>query len=194
MLNYIWGIMIALSVVFAFFTGNTTNLSEGIMNGAEKAVSLLITLFGVMVFWSGIMKIAEKSGLTAQLVKLLSPVLKKIFPDIDENSTAFQCMCMNISANLIGVGNAATPFGLRAMSELQRKNPHKDTATDSMVVFVVMNTASMQLIPATVGYLRQSYGSHEPFSIIPAVLITSATALGVALLVSKTINRVSKWK
>ena len=163
------------------------------MNGAEKAVKLLITLFGVMVFWSGIMKVAEKSGLTRLLVKLLSPMLKKLFPDLDKESVAFQSICMNISANLMGVGNAATPFGLKAMKEMQRKNLRKDTATDSMVVFVVMNTASMQLIPATLGYLRQSYGSTAPFSIIPCVIFSSAVALAVALVLATTFNRVSKW-
>lgn len=96
----------------------------------------------------------RKSGLTGKLVKLLSPILRKIFPDVDESSNAFQAMALNISANLIGIGNAATPFGLKAMAELQKNNLRKDTATDSMVIFVVMNTASMQLIPATIGFLR----------------------------------------
>ena len=120
-------------------------------------------------------------------------MLKKLFPDLDKESVAFQSICMNISANLMGVGNAATPFGLKAMKEMQRKNLRKDTATDSMVVFVVMNTASMQLIPATLGYLRQSYGSTAPFSIIPCVIISSAVALAVALVLATTFNRVSKW-
>lgn len=185
--------MIVFSIICSIITGNTQELSSGLMNGAEKAVKLLITLFGVMVFWSGIMKVAEKSGLTSLLVKLLSPMLKKLFPDLDKESVAFQSICMNISANLMGVGNAATPFGLKAMKEMQRKNLRKDTATDSMVVFVVMNTASMQLIPATLGYLRQSYGSTAPFSIIPCVIISSAVALAVALVLATTFNRVSKW-
>ena len=153
-----------------------------------------IFLFGVIVFWSGIMKVAEKSGLTGKLVKLLSPILRKIFPDVDESSNAFQAMALNISANLIGIGNAATPFGLKAMAELQKNNLRKDTATDSMVIFVVMNTASMQLIPATIGFLRDSYGSKEPFSIIPCVIICSFCALCVALLLAKGLNRVKSWK
>jgi spore maturation protein A len=186
--------MIVISVICSIITGNTQQLSAGMMNGAEKAVQLLITLFGVIVFWSGIMRIAEKSGIINYLVKVLSPVLKKIFPDINPNSEAFKSICMNISANLLGVGNAATPFGLKAMSAMQKHNLNKDTATDDMVVFVVMNTASMQIIPATVGYLRQSYGSDSPFSIIPAVLVSSAVALLVALLLSKFMNKVSKWK
>lgn len=194
MINYVWGLLIIISVVCSIITGNTTGISSGLMNGAEKATKLLITLFGVMVFWSGIMKVAEKSGLTNKLVKALSPVLKRIFPDVPEESQAFQSICMNISANLIGVGNAATPFGLKAMSELQKNNLRKDTATDSMVIFVVMNTASMQLIPATIGYLRQSYGSKAPFSIIPCVIVCSFIALVVALLIGKGLNRVKHWK
>lgn len=193
MINFIWGAMIIVSVICGVATGNISGVSGGLMEGAGKATQLLITLFGVMVFWSGIMKIAQESGLTNVLVKILSPVLKKIFPDIEPESEAFQSICMNISANLIGVGNAATPFGLKAMREMQKKNIHKDTATNSMVIFVVMNTASMQLIPATLGYLRKSYGSESPFSILPCVIICSACALAVALIIGKFVNRVSKW-
>ena len=194
MINYVWGFLIIISVICAIVTGNREGVSSGLMNGAEKATKLLITLVGVIVFWSGIMKVAERSGLTGKLVKLLSPILKRIFPDVDESSNAFQAMALNISANLIGIGNAATPFGLRAMAELQKNNLKKDTATDSMVIFVVMNTASMQLIPATIGFLRDSYGSKEPFSIIPCVIICSFCALCVALLLAKGLNRVKSWK
>lgn len=194
MINYVWGFLIIISVICAIVTGKGEGVSSGLMNGAEKATKLLITLFGVIVFWSGIMKVAERSGLTGKLVKLLSPILKRIFPDVDESSNAFQAMALNISANLIGIGNAATPFGLRAMAELQKNNLKKDTATDSMVIFVVMNTASMQLIPATIGFLRDSYGSKEPFSIIPCVIICSFCALCVALLLAKGLNRVKSWK
>lgn len=194
MINYVWGFLIIISVICAIVMGNGEGVSSGLMNGAEKATKLLITLFGVIVFWSGIMKVAERSGLTGKLVKLLSPILKRIFPDVDESSNAFQAMALNISANLIGIGNAATPFGLRAMAELQKNNLKKDTATDSMVIFVVMNTASMQLIPATIGFLRDSYGSKEPFSIITCVIICSFCALCVALLLAKGLNRVKSWK
>ena len=194
MINYVWGFLIIISVICAIVTGNGEGVSSGLMNGAEKATKLLITLFGVIVFWSGIMKVAEKSGLTGKLVKLLSPILRKIFPDVDESRNAFQAMALSIIANLIGIGNAATPFGLIAMAELQKNNLRKDTATDSMVIFVVMNTASMQLIPATIGFLRDSYGSKEPFSIIPCVIICSFCALCVALLLAKGLNRVKSWK
>lgn len=194
MINYIWGFLIIISVICSIITGNSSGISSGLMNGAEKATKLLITLFGVIVFWSGIMKVAEKSGLTNKLVKVLSPILKRIFPDVPENSQAFQSICMNISANLMGVGNAATPFGLKAMSELQKNNLKKDTATDSMVIFVVMNTASIQLIPATIGYLRQSYGSKAPFSIIPSVIFCSFISLVIALIIGKVLNKVKRWK
>ena len=194
MINFIWGFLIIISVICGIATNNGNGVSSGLMNGAEKATKLLITLFGVIVFWSGIMKVAEKSGLTKKLVKVLSPILKRIFPDVNEDSDAFQAIAMNISANLIGIGNAATPFGLKAMAELQKNNLKKDTATDSMVIFVVMNTASMQLIPATIGFLRDSYGSKEPFSIIPSVIICSACALCVALLLAKGLNKVKSWK
>ncbi len=189
MTSYIWGFMIIISVVIGIITGNTEGISSGLMTGAEKAGKLLITLFGVMVFWSGIMKVAEKSGVTSFLAKILSPLLKRLFPDVDEGSEAFRSICMNISANLIGVGNAATPFGLKAMSELQKKNLRKERATDSMVIFVVMNTASLQLIPATIGYLRQSYGSKEPFVIVPSVILCSIIALTVAIFLALILNK-----
>ena len=194
MTNYIWAFMIIISVLCSIFTGKTEQLSSALLCGAEKAVQLLIKLFGAVVFWSGIMKIAEKSGLTLKLVHILSPLLSRLFPELDRDSEAFGSICMNVSANLLGIGNAATPFGLKAMIEMQKQNQDKTTATNSMVTFVVMNTASMQLIPTTIGYLRQSYGSKEPFAVIPYVIAASACALAVAVVLSLTFNRWSLWK
>lgn len=192
MINFVWGFLIVISVIAGIITGNTEGISSGLMTGAEKAGKLLITLFGVIVFWSGIMKVAEKSGVTAFLAKILSPFLKRLFPDVPMDSEAFHSICMNISANLMGVGNAATPFGLKAMKEMQKNNLRKDTATDSMVIFVVMNTASLQLIPATIGYLRKSYGSKEPFAIIPSVILCSLIALSVAIILAILFNKAGK--
>ena len=144
MINYVWGFLIIISVICAIVTGNGEGVSSGLMNGAEKATKLLITLFGVIVFWSGIMKVAEKSGLTGKLVKLLSPILRKIFPDVDESSNAFQAMALNISANLIGIGNAATPFGLKAMAELQKNNLRKSFCTHRDNLTVILHSEELK--------------------------------------------------
>lgn len=181
MLNYIWAGMFILSIVCAVFTGNTDNLSDGMLQGAEKAVELIIKLSGMLFFWTGIMKIAEKGGVTKLAAKIIYPVIKKLFPNLQSDSKAFTAMSMNISANLMGMGNAATPFGLNAMKELQKLNPQKDKPTDEMIIFVLLNTASIQILPATVGYLRKSYGSASPFDIMPSVWITSASALFAGL-------------
>lgn len=189
MLNYIWSGIIVLSVLCAVFLGNGAVLAAAVTDSAASAVQLLITLAGVICLWSGIMKIAGESGLTAKIARLFSPLLKPLFPRLDRNGEAFRNITMNITANLLGLGNTATPLGLRAMQELQRLNPHRDTASDEMVIFVVMNTASLQLIPTTLGCLRQTYGSDSPFAITGAVWLSSAVALTVALVLTVTLNR-----
>ena len=138
--------------------------------------------------WSGIMAIAKDAGLTEKLSRLFAPMLKKLFPDIDEHSDAFSYISMNISANLLGLGNAATPLGISAMRELKNTS-QSNIATDSMVTFVVMNTASIQLLPTTVAVLRRSYGSASPFDVIFCVWISSAAALAVGLCIAKAGNR-----
>lgn len=188
MLSYLFAGMILLSLVFAVVTGNAAALSASVLDSASEAVTLLIKLCGGLCMWSGVMAIAKDVGLTEKLSKLFSPVLKKLFPDVDADSDAFTFISMNISANLLGLGNAATPLGLSAMKEL-RQTSLNDTATDSMVTFVVMNTASLQLIPTTVAVLRRSYGSTAPFDVIFCVWISSAIALAVGLTVAKAGNR-----
>lgn len=191
-LSYIFSAMIALSFVFAIFAGDVAQLSEGVLNSAEDAVMLLIKLSGMMCMWSGFMEIAKRSGLMKKLSRLLSPLLSRLFPDVGRDSDAFSYITMNVSANLLGLGNAATPLGLSAMCQL-RALSDSDTASDSMVTFVVMNTASIQLLPTTVATLRHSYGSHSPFDIIVCVWITSAIALAVGLLTSRLLTRRRRW-
>ena len=156
MLNYIWSFLVVFSVLCAVLLGNTEALSKAFVDSAADAVQLLLTLAGVICLWSGLMKIAEKSGLTSLAARLFAPLLRRLFPRLDKNSAAFEAITMNITANLLGLGNTATPPGLKAMRELHALNGHGDTASDEMVLFVVMNTASLQLFPATLGALRQS--------------------------------------
>ncbi|MGN0455073.1 MAG: nucleoside recognition domain-containing protein [Ruminococcus sp.] len=192
MLSYIWGGMIAAAVIFSLFTGNAESLSQGTLNSAQDAISLLITMAGILCLWSGIMEIAERCGFTNLISKILSPVLSKLFKGLSVKSKAYKDICMNISANMLGLGNAATPFGLSAMRELDALNHGSSYASNEMVLFVVMNTASIQIIPAMIGTLRQSYGSQTPFDIMPCVWISSASALAVALILAIIFNGISK--
>ena len=189
MLNYIFGGIIIISVICGISTGNGSQLADGIINGAKESVSLLTTMAGMMLLWSGIMEIAARGGFTKVIGKALSPVLCRLFKKADKDSKALNFISMNVSANLLGLGNAATPFGLSAMGELHRINNEDKRASDDMVTFVVMNTASIQLMPTMVGTLRQSYGSHSPFDILPCVWISSVCALAVGLILSKILRR-----
>jgi spore maturation protein A len=189
MLNYIWSGLVIISVVCAAVFGNTQELSTALLNSGASSIELLLKMAGIMCLWSGIMKIAEESGFTSVIAKAFSPLLKPLFPHLDKNSEAFRNITMNISANLLGLGNAATPFGLKAMENLHTLNNKADTASDEMVIFVVMNTASLQLLPTTIATLRQTYGSTAPFEIIVPVWISSACALAVALILACTFNK-----
>lgn len=192
-MSYVFGAMIALSFVFAIASGNMPALSEGVMTSASDAVTLLISISGMLCVWSGFMRIAKDCGLIDKLSRLCAPLLRRLYPDVDVESDAFRYISMNISANLLGLGNAATPLGLNAMKELKKQNP-TDTASDSMLTFVLMNTASIQLLPTTVATLRKSYGSQQPFDILVCVWLTSALALTAGLVSSKILSGREKWK
>lgn len=187
-MNFIWAIIMVISFVWAAFSGEMNSLSASVMNGATSAVELLISITGIICFWSGMMEIADKSGITAFMAKMFSPLLSKVFKNVDSKSTAMRFISLNISANLLGLGSAATPFGLSAMKELQTLNPDKKAASDDMLLFVVLNTASLQLIPTTLCAYRSNYGSLSPFEIIPAVWLTSLAALTVGVVVAKTLS------
>ncbi len=189
MLNYIWSAIVVASIICSVVCGNTQELSTAVIDSGAAAIELLITMAGVMCLWSGIMKIAEKSGFTALIAKVFSPLLRLLFPNLDPQGETFGSITMNISANLLGLGNTATPFGLKAMQGLNKLNGGSKTASDEMVIFVVMNTASLQLLPTMLGTLRQSYGSKAPFEIITCVLISWACALAVALTLAIGLNK-----
>ena len=189
MMNYVWAILIFASFVFAILTGNITSLSNAVLEGANDACELVLSIVGIMCFWSGMMEIAKRAGITDALAKFFSPLLSKLFPDIDRNCAAMDYISLNISANLLGLGNAATPFGIKAMKEMQKLNPAKNTASDSMLLFVVLNTASLQLFPTTLCAYRAKYKSAEPFSILPSVWITSAAALIVGITIAKIFSK-----
>ncbi len=185
MLNYIWSGMILISFAVAIFTGRIEETTAAAMEGAGNAVQTCIGLLGVMCLWSGLAKIAENSGLTSVFAKLLRPVTKIIFPGLKKDSAALNAIVLNMVANLLGMGNAATPLGIAAMKELDKENRHRGTASNEMCMFVVINTASIQLIPATVISLRQMFGSSNPSGIVVPVWICSVCAVVMGVLAAK---------
>ena len=190
MLNFIWFGMILASIVCAACTGGLGGLSNAVMEGAGSAVELSIALLGSMCAWLGFLRIAEKSGLTNLLAEAFSPVIDRLFPEYRNDQEIKGKMCMNLSANFLGLGNAATPLGLAAISAMAKKNP-KDTPTKGMILFVVFNTASIQLLPVNMAAMRSSCGSTEPFAILPEIWITSLAALLTCVLFCKLAERKS---
>lgn len=189
MLNYIWAGLMLVSIVFGICTGRISQVSDAVFNGAGNAVELFLTLLGVITLWSGLMKIAEKSGLTGYFAKVLSPLLRLLFPGLDPKDPAAHAISMNVSANLLGLGNAATPLGLMAMKELDKMNPQKGVASRHMATFVVLNTASLQLIPTTLAALRMKHGSANPMEIMPAVWMASIVSLIAGMIVCRLLEK-----
>ncbi|MDO6355001.1 nucleoside recognition domain-containing protein [Caloramator sp. CAR-1] len=192
MVNRFWFFMIVLGIASFIIRGDNT-LIKVITESSQRSVELLLALLGIMAFWSGIMRIAEKSGLVEILSKVLSLPLRFIFPGLYQRSkSAFFNIIMNITSNMLGLSNAATPFGLKAMEELQKINPKKDTASDYMVTFLIINSASLQIIPTTLISLRASLGSNNPTSIITPIILTSLISLIIALILDRFFRRIFK--
>ena len=185
MLNKIWAGMLFVSFITGIFTGKMSEISDGVLAGAKDAAALSLSLLGIMCLWTGLSKIVESSGLSDILAKLMYPITKFLFPKLKKDSAALGAIVMNIVANLLGMGNAATPLGIKAMKELNKLNPDKSTATDEMCMFAVINTASVQLIPATLMGLRQTYNSESPGEIILAVWITSILVIFIGTTLAK---------
>ena len=189
MMNKVWPVLIIFSFIASIINGNMSALSLSVIEGGQNAVELLLKLVSMLCLWGGIMEIADKSGITRALSGLMSPIIKLIFPRLKNEPYVREAISMNITANVLGLGNAATPLGLEAMRRLKTVSPYDDTASDEMVVFVVMNTAAMHIIPTTVATLRGQYGSQNPMEIMPASILTSFCALAVAVTVAKLFNR-----
>jgi len=185
--------MIGTGVIVGMINGRMGEVSKAIIDSSESAVTISIGLVGIMSLWLGIMQIAEKSGLMDALAKVLKPVIVKLFPEIPKDHPAIGAMIMNISANMLGLGNAATPFGIKAMEYLQELNK-KDVASNSMCTFLVINTASVQLLPAVMIGLRASLGAKNPADFVLAGLLSSITALIVGLVVVKSLEKSSLFK
>jgi spore maturation protein A len=219
MMKWVFGGMILLSVLFGIATGHSGDLTASAMNSCVDAVELFLYLIGGMCMWGGLMRIAEKAGLTGKLAVVFRPLFRVLFPGLDPNSKAYGLICMNVAANVLGLGNAATPIGLSAMHELElesmkqsSKNSRKTsdnqgiadtsdtpdtpntTATRDMIVFIVLNTSSITLIPQTAATLRLKHGSLSPFDIFPSVVVTSVIALAAGLIVAMVLDKINAVK
>ena len=194
MMNKIWGTIIIISVAVGVYLGKGAELSSAVIDGASTAVNLIFTIGATICFWSGIMNIAKEAGITTWISKAFSPIIKKLFPDYADAPQVTGAICMNISANLLGLGNAATPFGIEAMKQMKKHSDISDTANGSMIKFVVLNTASIQLIPTTIAAMRQSAGSKMPMEILPYIWICSGAALIVGITAAKTLEKLTDMK
>ena len=191
MVNKIWGFFIVVGIVFACFNGRIGIINEEILNSCKTALDMTFKIFPVMALWLGIAKIAEVSGLLKKLSLKLSGILKFIFPEIPKGHQSLSYISSNIIANMFGLGNAATPFGLKAMQSLQELNTKKDTASRSMITFLVLNTSGVTIIPTTIISLRMMYGSVDPTSIVFPCIIITFTSTFIGLIIDRILARLS---
>lgn len=189
MLNKIWPLFIIISFVYAILIGNAEELNNGIFDSCKSAVELTITFFGTMCLWSGIMEIARQTTLIQKMTNKLKPIIDFLFPEIKGNKKVNEEISMNIIANILGLGNAATPIGLKAMKSLQEENTKKDTVSNSMAMFIILNTASLQIIPTTVIAIRNSLNSSNPTKIIIPVWIATASAALAGVIITKILMK-----
>ncbi len=189
MMNIIWPAFIILSFVYALLTGRVNEINNGIFKSVAEAVELSLTFLGTICLWNGIMEIVKRTTLMEKLTKLLNPIIKLLFPELKNNQQAKAEISMNMIANILGLGNAATPLGLKAMKTLQKENTKKDILSNSMAMFIVLNTASLQLIPTNVIAIRTSLNSSNPTQIILPVWGATIVAAIVGVTATKIIMK-----
>ena len=196
MLNIIWPIFIIISFIYAIFSGNIDKVNESIFTSTSESVNLCINLLGTICLWNGVMKIANKTTIINKITNFLKPLINFLFPEIPINSKAHSEITMNMTANILGLGNAATPLGLNAMKTMQKDNRNKDTLSNSMIMLIVLNTASLQIIPTTVIAIRNSMNSTNPTSIVFPVWIATICSATAGITITKIIikkNRKRKY-
>lgn len=190
MINILWSFFILIGIIFMGLTGNLTSLNNTILTSAKSGFNMVLDLIPILVLWSGIMKICEKSGLLDKISLIFLPILSKLFPSLKKNSKALGYISSNIAANMLGLGSAATPFGLKAMEEMQKDNQNKEEATPAMITFLVLNTSGVTIIPTTVIALRLMHNSINPESII----ITSILATICSSIAGLTLDYLRRKK
>ena len=189
MVNVIWVALIFIAIIYSLLTGQVDTINNGILTHATTGVNLILEMMPLIVLWTGIMKIAENSGLLEVFSRALNPILRRLFPSLPRNHKALGYIASNIGANMLGLGSAATPFGLKAMDELQKDNPKKTEATEAMITFLVLNTGGVTLIPTTVIALRIMHGSVNPTEIIITSILATAVSSISGLILDYLIRR-----
>lgn len=185
MVNLIWAMLALVGIVFAMFNGTMNEVNEAVFKGAKEAVTISIGMISILVFWLGLMRIAEHAGLLTKLAHLCKPLVRRLFPEVPTDHPAMGYIVSNMIANMFGLGNAATPMGIKAMEELKKLNGNRDTASRSMVTFLAMNTSGITLIPATVISIRMTYESSAPGEIIGTTLVASAISTIGAIFIDR---------
>ncbi len=194
MLNWIWLGLIAVSVLVGAATGRLEAVTRAAFDGARAAVEISIGLVGIMALWLGIMRIAEAGGAVRLLARAVRPLARRLFPDVPAEHPALGAMLLNLAASWLGLGNAATPLGLKAMEELQRLNPSPDTATDAQVTFLALNTACITVVPATIIAVRVTLGSADPTEIVVPTIVASSCATLVAVAAARLLARLRPFR
>lgn len=192
MINFIFGGFIIVGIVYSFITGNTIEINNVLINSGSSAISMILKMLPLLCLWLGVMKIASSSGFVKIISKKLSKVISPLFPELDKESDAIGYIASNITMNMLGVGNGATPFGLKAMNEMQKDNIDKDTATRSMITFLVINTASVTIIPTTVISLRMLNDSKNPSEIIIASIIVTFLSFSFGIIIDRLFYHI--WR
>lgn len=192
MLNKIWPIIIMVSFIYAVISGKIDEINSGIFESTKSAVELAITFLGTICLWNGIMKIAYNSNLINKIVNFLNPIIKRIFPEVNNNEKIKKEISMNMVANILGLGNAATPLGIKAMKSMQEENKEKNKLSNSMMMFIVINTASLQIIPTTVIAIRSSLNSQNPTSIVVYVWIATLCSIITGIIITKILIKKGK--
>jgi spore maturation protein A len=194
MINFIWAGLLIVGILVGAVTGNIDAVTNAAIDNAKTGVDLALGLIGVMTLWLGLMKIAEEAGLVQGLAKMLRPLMVKLFPDVPADHPAMGAIIMNMAANMLGLGNAATPLGLKAMKELQTLADDKETATDAMVTFLAINTSSVTLVPASTIAILAAAGATNPTEIIGPTLVATTVSTVVAVIAAKTFQKLPKYR
>ena len=194
MLNYIWLALVLLAVAIGGWNDRLKDVTDGAFDGAKTAVTIALGLIGVMALWLGVMRLAERAGLVQRIALALRPIMRRLFPDVPADHPAMGSMLMNMAANMLGLGNAATPLGLRAMRDLETLNPHPGSASNAMCTFLAINTSSVQLIPTTAIAILVAAGSHRPTAIVGTALLATLCAASVAIISVKLLEKLPWFK
>ncbi|HHV45808.1 MAG TPA: nucleoside recognition protein [Tissierellia bacterium] len=194
MMNIIWLVLLVVGVIVGVVKGDVQTVTDAVINYANTAVEIAMGLIGIMTLWLGIMAIAEKAGLINLIGKALNPIMKRLFRDIPEGHPAMGAIIMNLAANVLGLGNAATPLGLKAMIELEKLNKHKGVATDAEVMFLAINTSSVTLIPSTIIGLRVAAGSQNPTEVIGPIILATTISTVSAVILCKLFAKMKRYR